>query len=104
MTVKSLNVDFFYERPLKCRNNHQHDCGHLRKEEVRVTDSESSATGEIILDNRKHDMAARKEADDEVNAKDVVIYIMPQRIQKKMLQDIKNGVNRTRLRVREKYG
>ena len=49
-------------------------------------------------------MAASKEADDEVNAKDVVIYIMPQRIQKKMLQDIKNGVNRTRLRVREKYG
>ena len=24
----------FYEHPLKCRNNHQHDCGHLRKEEV----------------------------------------------------------------------
>ena len=44
------------------------------------------------------------QADDEADSDDVVIYIMPQRIQKKMLQDIQNGVNRTALIVCEKYG
>ena len=43
-------------------------------------------------------------ADNEANANDVVVYIMPQRIQKKMLQDIKNGISRTTLHLREKYG
>ena len=34
---QSWNVDFLFvccEHHLKCQNNHQHDCGHPRKEEV----------------------------------------------------------------------
>ncbi|KAL8562766.1 hypothetical protein ACOMHN_022641 [Nucella lapillus] len=44
-----------------------------------------------------------KQADD-TETNDAIIYIMPQRIQKSMLQDIKNGVKRTNLCVSEKYG
>ncbi|KAK7108910.1 hypothetical protein V1264_013049 [Littorina saxatilis] len=43
-------------------------------------------------------------ADDVLGAKDAVVYVMPQRIQKKMLQDIKHGVKRTNLKLREKFG
>lgn len=35
--VLSLRTFFFCERTLKCWNIHQHDCGHLRKEEETVT-------------------------------------------------------------------
>ena len=36
VTIQGLCFSFC-EHPLKCRNNHQHDCGHLWKEEEELT-------------------------------------------------------------------
>ena len=35
------------EHPLKCRNNHQNDCGHLRKEEEEVGQDELISPGNL---------------------------------------------------------
>jgi hypothetical protein len=50
-----------------------------------------------------HSQGSSVKATDNQND-EAVVYIMPQRIQKRMLQDLKNGAKRIKLQISEHFG